>query len=228
MPKINLKEFLPLLGLCLFTLLNLACSSVKTLKPLGKNQHQIDAAVGGPFVTTGGMTIPVPYAVAGYAYGLNDKLNVQGSLHITTALYKTFGAELGVGYEILRQDNWIPEIFLDARAFIGTDIKQTMFMPILTPVLSYEWAGWSPYIGIDNAFVFDGNDRWYSPQALAPLVGLRARVGGWQVGGEFKWLGANHDFTYADIERPTGLGNHGALAPYLYVNYKFGPKETEL
>lgn len=198
-----------------------ACGATRTLKPLGEGNSQIDVSVGGPMITQG-VSIPAPYSSVGYSYGIHEKLNLEAAFHPTAAIYKTFGMEVGALAGLVSQDGAIPEVALNARVAVGADLSNAAAFPILSPVISYDWSGWSPYVGMDHLFQLHDNDRAWTPQILAPFLGARYQGTNWLGGAEVKWAAINHDLKYNNVDHPKALGSsRGALAPHLFLGYRF-------
>lgn len=213
-----------LIGCLCFSVLILqltGCGSTRSLKPLGDGVHKVDLSIGGPMLDATAKA-PAPYAIVGYSYGLGSKWNLEAHYHAVASLYKTFALELGASYELLEQGHATPNIMLNGRIAIATDGKRAAAFPIISPTVAYEVARFTPYIGSDFLFQFHDNDRVYTPQSIAPYIGTRYAWSSFDFGGEFKWLAANHDFTYNNLDFPTGPGNRGAFGGYLYFAYRFG------
>lgn len=199
------------------------CGATHLRKPLGEGRSQIHASVGGPLITVGA-PIPAPYSTVGYAYGVHEKLNLHAAIHPTAIAYKNYAMEFGAGYGVLKQEGWIPEVYGDLRAALATDGGNWAFMPILTPVVSWQWRFLNPYLGTDFLFQFNDSDQAALPQSISPFVGMNFLIGdAWGTGLELKWASVNHSFKNSSIDHPSALGSDkGVLAPHLFVSYQFG------
>jgi|GEM_PF-6642114 len=200
-----------------------ACGATHNHRPIGERRSQVYASFGGPLITVG-VPIPAPYSVLGYTYGYNDRMNLHAAFHPSAALYKTFAADLGAGYEVLHSHQVWPEIYLDGSLAFGADGSNFVAFPILSPVFSYSVGRLDAYWGSDFLFQFQDNDRVWTPQSISPFVGESTRLGKrWNLGIELKWASINHNFKYASLKHPSALGtDYGALAPYIYCSYSFG------
>lgn len=200
----------------------MACGASHRTHPLKTGESEVHVSVGGPLIKQG-FVVPAPYAVLGYSYGLTDRIYLMAAWHITAALFKTFSAEWGAGIELLAQDEAIPEIMLHARLVTAADNREFVIFPILSPSLAYRLGTYTPYVGMDHLFQFHDNDRWYTPQALAPFVGLQKIWGErWMTGLELKWSAVNHNMKTASVDHVSAFGTkRGALAPYIYASWKF-------
>ncbi len=74
--------------LCLFS-----CASVKTVKPMNKEEKKLTADLGGPMIKFSGLPIFIPLTSVGAGYGFSNSVSGFASLHTTSLLYGTLQLE---------------------------------------------------------------------------------------------------------------------------------------
>ncbi len=87
-----------------------SCSPIKYIKPLEKAQHAGTVSLGGPLISYGNSTIPIPFLTANYGYGIDSTLTGFAAINITSALFGNFQTELGVTKQLLKQNRYIPSV----------------------------------------------------------------------------------------------------------------------
>lgn len=201
------------------------CSAVHNLKPLDRGDSQVYASLGGPLITEG-VSFPVPYTIAGYAYGVHEKLTLHGELHPSAAIYKTFAAGIGGLIGFVKEAGWIPELAVDLQGVFASDFSETVLFPIATPILSYQlWnPAWHGYAGIDILWQLHSHDDAAAPRSYAPLIGIRYTPQAQKLGFgiETKWLGVSDEIQESTLDFPKPFGsNYGDLGVYLHFHYPF-------
>ena len=92
----------------LFTLslLALACSPARYYKPLEEGAHSLHGSFGGPIVNVPNIaTIPIPFTIVGYGYGLKNDLTIYGSWQTTSAIFGVIHTDIGATYQFWSNEN---------------------------------------------------------------------------------------------------------------------------
>ena len=186
--------FLPLTFL-LFS----ACAAHTNLEPTGKGNLDASLSIGGPVVSAFGTKVPVPYAAAGANYGVSDRLDVSGNLHLLPIAYGIVGMDIGATWYPVLNRGFVPTVgiqpgflvFSSLKSDVGERIKA---YPLLSGSLSWHVGRGLVYTGFDAAVPFSSADYdENSPSAIfSPFWGYR-----WTLGRktylltELKWHAAN-------------------------------------
>ena len=78
------------ISISLSVMLLIGCAAHTNVQPMGKDNLSANISIGGPIVKAFGTRIPVPYATAGVNYGLNNRFDLNGDLHLLLLPYKIF------------------------------------------------------------------------------------------------------------------------------------------
>jgi hypothetical protein len=218
----------PWFCLCGCSLILLACAAHHSLQPVGRDQWTGNLSVGGPFVAAFDTRIPIPYLTAGTAYGLDDRLNLCGNLHLFPLAYQMFGMDAGTAWFPMLQKGMKPTLSLQTRIMALGSLKAEVperikFFPILTPSAAWRLGRGLIYNGMDMTCQLTRPD--YNADApvclLSPFLGYR-----WTLKPnlflytELKWQGANlpSEKLAADY---WGIARHGALSTLISVERGF-------
>ena len=87
-----------------------SCAPMRFVRPLEKKQQAAGISIGGQLIRYHSLTVPVPFLVAGYGYGIDSALTGFATLNVTSALFGNAHLNLGVTRQLLRQKNYFPEI----------------------------------------------------------------------------------------------------------------------
>lgn len=197
------------------------CAAHTSLEPLGRGNMNANLSLGGPIVAAFNTRIPIPYATLGMSYGLNDKMNIDGNLHLTSLPYRIFGLELGASYFPLLNDGLIPTfgIHPEVLTFISMkpDVESRMRLyPSLSASAAWHLGSDLIYTGLDYTLPLTTSD--YDSDApkfvLSPFAGYRTDLGkNLRLTAELKWQGVNvrSNQLAADYIKPGGHGAVGIL-----------------
>lgn len=203
---------------CLVPLVFLiGCGSVATVRPLDVNERAFSLTLGGPVAEVPGMaTLPIPYSVLRYRWGILDRLEGHVGFHLTTMFFGATGIDAGLSYGILEQRGAIP--------YLCAGVNPTMWV---NPF--YEGVGFRPEAEFtaswnlsDHALVYTGAQAFFQleePYApFAPLVGTEVVVGN-TVGLtlEVKWYAPLENSRYRVVAYPLSPGEQGALGAVLGI-----------
>ena len=144
-------KIVPLLFLCV---LLPACAAHTNLEPVGKGAMSADAGLGGPIIEAFDTNIPVPYATLGGAMGVDDRIDVNASLHLLPLAYKVGGIDAGVTWYPLLRDGWKPTVGLQPRLFIFTSLKQH----VPERIKAYPAFSFSVAWGLHSGLFYAGGD----------------------------------------------------------------------
>ncbi len=100
-----------------------ACGTVNSARPLEPGQHQVGVTLGGPLLTVGGATLPMPNVVAqgrsGVAMVADRPLDVDYGLNLTAAAFGIVAVHGGASWLALDQDGGIPALSLSNRLWVA-------------------------------------------------------------------------------------------------------------
>ena len=199
------------------------CGTVTAVTPLNRGESALSASVGGPVANLNGMSIPLPYAVARYRYGLTDRAGIYAGVHLLAAGLGLVGLDFGFSYHFLEQRGWVPCVGTSAGvvAFIKPGGGEAMF-PQLDLVASYRLGNrFTTYFGSQSMYQLQSTPN----VVLAPFVGT-----GWHISDPFslnleaKWYAPTEKTEPRIVDYSLPVGNHGAVGFVLGANYGFGGK----
>jgi hypothetical protein len=197
------------------------CGTVTAVTPLHRGESSLSASVGGPVTKVAGTSIPLPYVVARYRYGLSNKASVYAGGHLLTAGFSVLGLDLGMSYHFLQQNGWIPAVGAAAgiAAFIEPGGSSAIF-PQLELVASYRLGSrFTPYFGAQSMYQLAAKPY----VVFAPLVGGQLRVGNnFSLGLEAKWYAPTETTEPRNVHYSLPLGNRGAVGFVLGANWLIG------
>ena len=217
------------LALSIAAVVGTACGISRGVRPIGDGNSAVSVSAGGPMANYIGTKLPLPLATVGGVYGLSDRVDVHGGLHLTTpAFFGLWGVEMGSGVLLRDQTHpAIPALMADvnlnffygnlgegdpeggARVFPETDLRA-----------SWEW-------GKALHLAYTGPSAFFSlePQSLTPawVVGNQFRFDRTDVTLETRWNrpGADPDSVFVEWG---GLAGRGVLSAHLGFRYRFGAK----
>jgi len=178
---------------------------------------------GGPFVNVSGAQVPIPYAVARFRYGVNDRLNVNVGGHLLMPAFGVAAMDAGASYHFLDQAGWRPCLGLGAGGIWWAEFDgggSTVFLPQLEVTASYLRPNHSlSYFGVHTLYqVSPTLDMTYSP-----YVGHNFSVGrNLSVSFEMKWYAASERAKPRAIDYSLPIANHGGLGVVAGVYYHLG------
>jgi hypothetical protein len=214
--------------LAVCTLLTVACSPVRQIRPLDKGESRVSLSAGGPITQVGKIYIPLPLISLGYNYGLMENLDVEAGIHVTDMLYGVLKVDAGVNWRPLVPPLYSPGIIISPRLFGMTDFSpgSSRLYPELGLTGYWDFKKYRyAYIGIDNWIEYhttrvDGNpqtNHWL----IAPYAGVSL--------GNRLWQGQLEVMVYtpnlSNQGRPVkniGFGKYGIIGVFLGVSRSFG------
>jgi hypothetical protein len=214
--------------LATFTLCIYSCSPVRYVKPLEKKQHAATVALGGPLISYGAATIPIPFITANYGYGIDSSLTGFASANITSALYGNAQVELGITKQLIKQKLYIPGVSVTPVANIIYRNKDAhKLYPQLAVNAFWEYGKRKNfiYLSCDNwfglskkrAFNVEQTNHWIVMPSLGhSLVGKK-----WNFSIEAKMIAPNLSNQKLVVDYKTPFHEHGAFGVYLGYTYKF-------
>jgi hypothetical protein len=197
------------------------CGTVTAVTPLHRGESALSASLGGPVANVSGMSIPIPYAVARYRYGLTDRTGIYAGGHLLAAAFRVVGLDFGFSYHFLKQQGWIPTVGAIAgiTAFIQPGAGQALF-PQLDLVASYRVNDrFTTYVGSHSLYQLQST----SNIVLAPFVGTEWRISDrFSLNLEAKWYAPTEKTRPRNVNYSLPIGNHGAFGFVLGANWLFG------
>jgi hypothetical protein len=206
--------FVPLLCVSLT-----GCAAHTNLEPSGKGTLNANVSVGGPVVSAFGAKLPVPYGTLGFNYGMADRFDLTGNVHLLPLAYDIMGFDLGTTWYPVLHKRYIPTVGIQPRLLILASFKSGMSNRLKAYPLFSTSAAWNigaglAYTGFDATM--PASFSQYDPDApsfiFSPLAGYR-----WRIGRktffitELKWHASNVRSDQLAVEY-LSLARHGALA----------------
>ncbi len=200
-------------------LLAAGCGTTQSVRPLGAGRGALDFSVGGPIVSSIGA--PVPGLLAGYRYGLDDRSDVFGRLHLIPAAVGVLGLEAGGSRLLFAQRGSIPAVSASAEALFFAGSGGAVAIPAASLTASWAAGRWLFYGGSQQGVSFgkrlDGDGAAFH---WSPYVGATRDVGRWTFGAELRWW---EPHTGSDVLAWwQGIGGRGALAPMISIARRMG------
>jgi hypothetical protein len=197
------------------------CGAVTAVTPLHRGESALSASLGGPVANVSGMSIPLPYAVARYRYGLTEQAGIYAGAHLLAAGLGIAGFDFGFSYHFLKQQGWIPTV--GAIAGVTALIKpggDEALVPNLDIVASYRLGDrFTTYFGSQSMYQFSTKPH----VVLAPLIGA-----GWRVSDpvslnlEAKWYAPTEPTHPRNVDYVLPIANHGAVGFVVGANWLLG------
>ncbi len=101
----------------LLCLLALGCGTIPSVRPVGEGQRSIALSSGGPITKIYGKTMPIPYAVLRYRYGLDKDTDLHVGIHPTMSLLGNLGADVGMTKHLISQRRLRPFFSLEGSVY---------------------------------------------------------------------------------------------------------------
>jgi hypothetical protein len=215
--KVRLFSLLALL----FALMTIRCGTITAVRALHKGESALAVSLGGPVTNVAGMNIPLPYAMAQYRYGVDDRFGVYAQSHLLLLALGEIGLDGGFSYALARQKGWAPELGLAAglTAMLKPGGDERLFPHAM---LALSWlAGdrFLTYLGAQGMFQFSRTPAL----AWAPVLGEEVRLGrSFSLGLEAKWYAPTEITKPRVIDFRMPISGHGAVGFVLGANYHFG------
>ncbi len=222
-----MKRFL-FIPVILTVLLLTGCAAHVSLEPTGKGNYAANLSVGGPVVEAFDTRIPVPYAAAGLQYGLSDRVDLTGSLHLLPLFYKLSGFDVGAAWFPVLNEGLVPTVGIQPRLLSFVSLKADVperwkVYPVVSGSAAWKAGGGLLYAGADIAVPLSRSD--YDDDAAAvlfsPFLGYR-----WEIGErlslftELKWQGANVRSDQLAVEY-LPIGGNGAVSTLFSIQRSF-------
>lgn len=219
-----IKNFGVILLLCVF----FSCSPTRYIRPLEKKQMAANLSLGGPLIKYGNATIPVPFLVANYGYGIQSNLTGFASVNVTSALFGNLQMELGATKELLSPElHWVGFSVTPVANIIYRNKDAFKFYPQVAFNIFYPYGKRKNYFyaGIDNwielsskrAYDETQKHRWF----IAPQLGHNFSLNKWDIQLEAKVMAPNISNESLVVDYQTPFGSHGALGVFLGFTRKF-------
>jgi hypothetical protein len=207
---------------CLLTassIVSFHCGVTQPVRVLDDGQTQLSGSLGGPFITLGSTTIPVPYLNVGIVHGYSENITLSGNLHILPILFGDAGFDAGIATSLVRQKENVPEVTGKALVMAFSDFRNgghPRFYPQISVNASYLIGEFNlVYIGADN--VFQSSVPHF---LLTPFIGFQFPLGSkWTGQIETKWMAANINTAHGILEGQTNISNYGNTSIFIGLLY---------
>jgi hypothetical protein len=200
------------------------CAARTTIEPVGKDNLRLNGSLGGPLVAAFGTYPPIPNLAVGATYGLDDRLDLNGTVHLLPLLYSLAGMDASIVWYPLLNDGATPTVSLQPRLMAFASFKsgvedRVRVYPALSSSAAWKLGAGMIYAGFDLTVPISQPD--YDSDAasfiLSPLAGYRWDA--WKTTRlyfELKWHGANiRTNATAEYINP---GGYGALSPFIGID----------
>ncbi|MDZ7261094.1 MAG: hypothetical protein ONB05_03115 [candidate division KSB1 bacterium] len=222
----NIHSFFILLFAALF----LTCAAHTNLEPVGRGHVNGNVSIGGPIVAAFGTRIPIPYGTIGINYGLRDRVNLNGNLHLLPLAYSVIGTDLGVTWFPVINKGAVPTLGIQPRLLALASVKKDVasrdrlrIYPLVSSSAAWPLGKGLMYTGFDLTIPISSPD--YDDEAsstiLSPFIGYR-----WHLGRrtrlltEIKWHGANIRSDQLAVEY-LPIAGHGAITTLFSIERSF-------
>ena len=217
-----------LTGLFLISLFLAGCSAHTAIEPLGEGNIQSNISLGGPIVKAFDMNLPIPYSTAGVVYGLSEKVNISGNLHLTPLPYKLFGLDAGASFFPVMNNGYVPCVGLHGSVLSFVSMKDNIdkrmkIYPTISSTFAWNNGNDRFYTGMDLTVPFTNPDYDNDPVKVifSPFAGYKLYLGKkLHFTAEIKWQAANvrADQLAAEYFK---LSGHGAAALLFSIERSF-------
>jgi hypothetical protein len=213
-------------------LLVLSCAAHNDLEPVGVGRLAATAGIGGPIIKAFGRHIPTPYLTAGAVYGLDDNINISGTLHLTSLAYGILGLDPALTFFPML--NYGPQPTLGIRVQMLTFISlksgvsdRARVYPVITPSAAWRLGNGRIYGGLNITIpvTMPDYDKNATDMIYSPFAGYRWDLTRhFRLTTELKWHGLNVRsdqlaVTYNNNEN-TGI-KYGAFTPFIGIEWLF-------
>jgi hypothetical protein len=209
-------------------LLGISCSPSHFVRPLKKSEQAANISIGGPLIKYGTNTIPIPFIVANYAYGIDSTFTTFAGFNITSALFGNFQTDIGFTKQLLKQNHLIPSISVSPLLnLLYRDQNAKKLYPQLDINAYWEYGKNKNYfyVGINNWFELSSKRAFDQPQKnrwiYSPQIGHCISNRKWDFIMEAKIIAPAISNQKIIVEYQTPLNNSGAFGLYLSINRKF-------
>ncbi len=204
------------LSLALVVFTAVGCGHTTPVRPTPKGQLDAQLHVGGPAVMLGG-PIPVPLSTVGASYGLSDRFDLQGHLHVTALFYKVAGLDVGSTFLAVKEEGAVPAVALNARLYGFSDL-QTAVRPYLELNAAASYLFGQRFLTYLSA---TGFLQLFGPPLFSFAVGEEFQLGRFGLQVEARWYEPDYSTRFNAID-PLSPGYQGALGLVLGLRYRFG------
>jgi len=214
--------------LLLLTTILISCAAHTSLEPVGKGHLDANLSFGGPIIAAFGTRIPIPYTTMGVNYGLTDRINLNGNLHLFSLAYSISGVDIGVAYFPVSNKGIIPTVGVQPRLLALASLKKNIdsrfrIYPFITNSAAWQFGSGIIYTGFDLTIPLTSPD--YDDEAaaaiLSPFFGYRWKLGKrMRLLTEIKWQGANIHSDQLAVEY-LPIARHGAITTLISLERSF-------
>lgn len=208
-------------------LLFASCAPSILIRPLKPRQKMVSAGLGGPLIQFGGTTLPIPFTQVDFAYGVSERLSLQGGLNTTSLLFGVGQIRINPLYEFRKPEGWKPGLsgYFQQHLMLDRWEKQFSWYPEpgfhlywnLKPEKHLLFAGASTWMELRNPL-----DRNLPQQVLLPSLhlGYQHSNAKWNWTLETRWIapGRSPGNQVVDYISP---GNSGVMGCYFSLSRKF-------
>ena len=206
----------------------IGCAAHSTLEPVGKGRLNANLSVGGPIVAALDTHIPIPYFTTGCDYGISDRTNICGNLHLLPLAYSIAGGDFGAAYFPVMNDGYIPTWGVQARMLFLSSLKsdvpeQFKMYPVISTSAAWKCGKGNIYTGCDLSFRLNSPD--YDNEAsnyiVSPFAGYRWNItDNYRLLFELKMQGVNLRTDQLAVDY-IPIANHGAFTTFFAVERCF-------
>jgi hypothetical protein len=161
-----------------------ACGHVTPVRPVPKDTVQIDVSVGGPLVSLGKLSLPVPLSTAGVRYGLGERYDVSAHAHLTSLTFGVAGLDVGTTYLARHQEGLFPALVVGGRLYGFGNLRDAprAYLELTGSASTLLGERFCTYVSASGLLQLAGGAPLWS---LA--VGEEVRLGRFGLQGEVRW-----------------------------------------
>lgn len=208
--------------LLLFFLIIIGCGSVPSIRPSGEGEKCITFSAGGPVTEIYDMTMPIPYSVLRYRWGMNDVTDIHIGFHTTMAIMGNIAIDGGITRQFARQSGWKPAFSAEGSIYgfyHYSEFSSIRIFPEISLIGSYNIKNRSElfYFGLQNMIQY--TDPFL---VFVPLIGVEVPF--WNrliVNIETKWYGPIEKSDNRAVDYDFRPFNYGALGFVGGLSFRF-------
>lgn len=214
--------------LFMILLILFGCAAQTSFEPVGKGNLNGNFGIGGPIISAFETRILVPYLTTGANYGISNRINIHGNLHLFSLGYEIAGFDFGAAWFPLMNDGLSPTVSLQPRLLVFASMKSEVSSrfrayPIITNTAAWKVGKNMFYTGYDLVIPFTKPD--YDSEAsstiFSPYIGYRWKIGKrTRLITELKWHGANIRSDQLAVEY-VPISGHGAITTLFSIERSF-------
>lgn len=199
-----------------------ACALVSHPRPAAPGTLELEVGAGGPLVNRNGTVFPLPAVSAGARYGVGERFDLHGHVHLGTLIQGSVGADFGSTVLLLPQEGLRPALTATGRAFAFTDFRRS-FRPFGEVAAHASWKHSTRFLGyVSGSALVDLSGRNDGIWSLG--AGEAVTLGSWTVNLELRAYSSSFVNELRTLQFPLLL-DAVPVGVLLGVGYRFGEEK---